>query len=111
MRQIGSGWRIVIHSSRYSGVYEGGRWFAMYLSDEFPEDSISDDVSCATFFGKFMDMIGVGNTPQDALNDLLKKDKEAKDFHERYMQNEIGGKSWAKKLKRSVTRSITRAFQ
>jgi hypothetical protein len=111
MRSTGSGWRIVIHSSRYSGVYEGGQWFAMYLSDEFPEDSISDDVTCAVFFGKFMDMLGVGNTPHDALMDLLEKDEEAKDFYNRYMENKTGGKSWVRRLKQSAVRLTTKAFR
>ncbi len=79
----GKPWRIVIHSSRYSGVYEGGSWFAMCLNDDFPEDSIADDVSCAEFFETFTDLVGVGNSPQDALDDLLLKDNYAKEIHDK----------------------------
>lgn len=112
MRANGKPWRIVIHSSRYSGVYEGGSWFAMCLDDEFPEDSIADDVSCAEFFGTFTDLVGVGNTPQDALNDLLAKDNYAKEIHDKYMVNKRKkGASWAIRLKLFVARLITGEFR
>ena len=111
-----NGWRIVIHSSRYSGVYEGGKWFAMYLGDEFPEDSIDDDVSCAEFFAVSYDSIGIGRNPEDALTDLLSKNKYAKDFYEKYIDTgkeskKFRGSSWMTKLKLFVARLTIREFR
>lgn len=105
------GWRIVIHSSRYSGVYEGGEWFATYIGDAFPEDSIGSDIECATFFAKFMDIIGVGNTPNEALDNLIEKNKDARDFYEKYMNRQKAGKSWASKLKPYEERYFTKVFR
>lgn len=106
-------WRIVIHSSRYSGVYEGGTWFALCIGDEFPEDAIGDDVTCASFFGMFMDGIGVGNTPQDALQDLISKDRRAKYIYETHLVRVNKKKKrrdlWARELKQFAMRFSTRA--
>jgi hypothetical protein len=68
-------WRVVVHQSRYSGVYEGGKWFALYIGDVFPDACIGNDVECANFFGAGKNQsIGVGNTPNDAVNDLLNQE-------------------------------------
>jgi hypothetical protein len=105
-------WRIVIHSSRYSGVYERGTWFAMCLGDTFPEDSIGDDISCVEFFETHIDIIGVGNTPDEALMDLLSKNIYAKRIHEKYVVHEQKwSKSWVINLKLFVARLITREFR
>ena len=75
---------IVIQLCRYSGVYEGGRWFAvvdpagkrqefkeeMFLFDEYVE---GDDCDAVDFWGSdfALDHFGVGDTPNDALFNLL----------------------------------------
>jgi hypothetical protein len=72
-------WRIVIHLSRYSGVYEGGEWFAIFCGDQFPEDAIADDVTCASFWSsEKAKFCGVGGTPDEALKDLFAKNGNAR---------------------------------
>lgn len=110
MSRLNYGWRIVIHTSRYSGAYEGGAWFAMFLDDSFPEDAIGDDVECATYFGDYIDIIGVGNTPQDALDNLIEKNKTAADFYNNYVYRKKAGRPWASKLRRYAGRYFTREF-
>lgn len=84
METVDFNWRIVIHLSRYGGVYEGGQWFAIFCGDTFPEDAISDDVTCANFWGSEKGKIcGVGDTPDEALSDLFNKNGEAKVVYER----------------------------
>ena len=67
-------WPIVIHHSRYQGVYEGGKWFALANCDLIPEDAVGDDCDCLDFFmsdaGK---MAGIGKTPNEALSSLVWK--------------------------------------
>ena len=40
---------VVIHQSRYGGVYEGGAWFAIANCDLIPDDAIGGDDKPATF--------------------------------------------------------------
>lgn len=71
-------WRIVIHQSRYGGVYEGGEWFAIFCGDEFPEDAIGSDCECMDFWmSEIGKKCGIGRTPNEALEDLYRKDGEA----------------------------------
>lgn len=79
MDPVDFNWRIVIHQSRYGGVYEGGQWFAVFCGDEFPEEAISDDVTCADFWGSAMGKLcGVGDTPNEALENLFRNNGEAR---------------------------------
>jgi hypothetical protein len=65
---------VVIRQSRYSGVYEGGRWFAMLNTDNVPEDAIGDDMDCMVFWSSGIEnIIGVGDDPNEAFADLRRK--------------------------------------
>lgn len=65
-------WPVTIVRSRYGGVYEGGDWVAHnLLPDEVPQESMGEDVECQEWFVQNRRDVGVGNTPQDAYNNLL----------------------------------------
>lgn len=71
---------IIIRQSRYSGVYEGGRWFAYHEGMEigygYYEYIYGDDDDAVEFWGSYeAGRFGVGNTPNDALEDMCKKNK------------------------------------
>lgn len=111
-------WRIVIHQTRYGGVYEHrALWFAVFCGDEFPEDSIGEDVECATFWvspeSKFC---GLGATPDEALRNLFENNGLAEETYGRIYGvekvNEIRGKqSCLSRLKRYVARFSTKGYQ
>ena len=66
---------VVIRESRYSGVYEGGKWFAIaeYAGEsEALENYIhGDDCDAVDFWGSDeAKMIGIGDSPNSALADL-----------------------------------------
>lgn len=64
---------LVIVADRYTGVYSGGRYTAwnMWVS-EIPEAIDMDDSTCREFWDTFKNSypVGVGNTPQEALDNL-----------------------------------------
>jgi len=67
-------WPIVIHQSRYQGIYEGGEWFALANCDVIPQDAIGEDCDCLDFFRSDAGtMAGVGKTPNEALSSLIWK--------------------------------------
>lgn len=65
---------VVIHQSRYGGVYEGGAWFAIANCDLIPDDAIGgDDEACDFWSSDQAKMIGRGTTPNDAVLDLMER--------------------------------------
>ena len=69
-------YQVIIFQDRYQGIYSHGNWIAVhgcdvdlgFVNDEF--NFMADDGSAMSFdYAK----VGVGNTPNDALEDLLKK--------------------------------------
>jgi len=74
-------WRnypVVIRESRYGGVYEGGKWFAMANCELTPSEDLTeylegDDDAAWDFFDNPENVIGVGNTPNEAHLDLIHK--------------------------------------
>jgi len=69
---------IVIRQSRYGGVYEGGKWFAMASCELAPSEDLmeylkGDDHSAWDFFDNPANVIGIGDTPNDAHLDLIHK--------------------------------------
>lgn len=68
-------WPIVVFQSRYSGVYEGGDWFALANCESIPDGPWEDDDECLDWFVKNEKIVGVGDTPDDAVSDLLAKDE------------------------------------
>ncbi len=79
---------VTIIRSRYGGVYEGGKWVAFNeeANSDYIREALSDDIACCSFFNMIDNpkievknifdkkiMVGKGDTPQDAYNNLLKK--------------------------------------
>ena len=75
---------IVIRQSRYSGVYEGGAWIATASTPAIPEPMFfdyltgDDEDAIDLFLSHGADLIGRGDTPNDALHDLERRLKEAR---------------------------------
>jgi hypothetical protein len=77
------GYPIAIVQDRYSGVYSGGAWLAVAQAN-LPHDGRSridfilggsphgDDSDAAEFWAAPPDWIAVGNSPQRALDNLLR---------------------------------------
>ena len=69
---------VVIREARYSGVYEGGKWFAIAEYSEESEGLANyisgDDCDALDFWdSEEAKMIGVGGSPDEALKDLYLK--------------------------------------
>lgn len=73
-------WPVTIVKSRYQGSYEGGKWLALnVIYENVPRSIMCDDIACATFFDTYDKSnkkknplkIGRGNTPDEALKDLV----------------------------------------
>lgn len=65
---------ITIIQDRYGGVYSGGQWTAWNLyPGVIPFQESSNDVICGTFWQVTNMIVGIGNTPDEALKDLIKK--------------------------------------
>lgn len=69
---------IIVHQSRYSGAYEGGKWFATggidfdEFDDRMREYLHGDDSDAVDFwYSAEANVIGVGDDPQSAVIDLL----------------------------------------
>lgn len=59
---------------RYCGTYSGGKWVAWNSYPEcIPEGPDEDDVSCAEFWMENTQVVGLGDTPDEAINDLRTK--------------------------------------
>ena len=68
-------WPIVVFQSRYSGTYEGGDWFALANCESIPDGPWGDDDECLDWFIANGKTVGVGDTPDEAVSDLLAKDE------------------------------------
>ncbi len=75
---------IVIRQSRYAGVYEGGLWFAIPnheetgLSDDYVRYIHGDDCDSFDFWSyDITKLYGIGNTPDEALQNLISKHSAA----------------------------------
>jgi len=72
---------IFVSQSRYSGLYEGGSWYALpkadaawAWSDSFAEYAFGDDDAALNFWSSDESkMVGRGNTPNAAVLDLLER--------------------------------------
>lgn len=54
---------MTITETRYSGVYEGGKWAAFDLwHDEIPDEAFGDDTECAAWWEDYGDGVGTGDT-------------------------------------------------
>lgn len=58
---------------RYSGTYSGADWLAFPLDySDVPEEVDGGDTECWMFWDNYDGIVGKGNTPQEAMNDLIK---------------------------------------
>ena len=65
---------VTIIKTRYQGTYEGGRWGAFPVDFlDVPMDTMGDDIETMTWWSQNKDYVGVGETPEAALEDLEKK--------------------------------------
>ena len=68
---------ITITESRYGGTYEPGNWLAWNLeADKLPRGWNADDTVCKSFWQNYKGYYGAGDTPKEALFDLLGKIKK-----------------------------------
>jgi hypothetical protein len=66
--------RATIVQARYGGAYEGAEFVALpLLLSDVPAEVQGDDLSCAGFFRHPPVVLGIGDTPNDAYNDLIDK--------------------------------------
>ena len=79
IRELGL-YPVVVRQSRYSGVYEGGLWFAIpnheetELTENYVDYLHGDDCDAVDFWdSEIAKTFGVGTTPDNALYDLIKK--------------------------------------
>lgn len=67
-------WPLTVIASRYGGTYEGGLFVAFHTTPwEVPEGAMDSDIECAEFYRHNSHQIGVGSTPQAAIDDLKAK--------------------------------------
>lgn len=66
-------WPVAVFTSRYSGVYEGGLWFAVAKCESVPEEAHGDDEECLEWFQNNEGSVGIGDDPNSAVRDLLNK--------------------------------------
>jgi len=69
---------IIVRQARYSGIYEGGLWLASSNCDAIPSEELmgyleGDDCDAWAFLDDKLTALGVGNTPDTALADLIHK--------------------------------------
>jgi hypothetical protein len=65
---------VTIVSARYGGIYEPGKWLAFPCSPEaMPEEWNADDGTCMEFWRTRRHEVGGGETPDEALADLRRK--------------------------------------
>lgn len=65
---------LVIIKDRYTGVYSNGKYTAwnMYFED-IPREIDEDDVTCHNFWHSYEEVVGLGDTPNEAVEDLRQK--------------------------------------
>lgn len=85
---------VTVIADRYSGTWSGGKFTAwdMPLS-EIPYAVVDNDCPCRDFWYSAEDrLIGIGDTPQEAYYDLLKKKAAKSETHKKSIKVVVGGK-------------------
>lgn len=59
----------VIFADRYGGIYSGGKWVALYRKD-IPKQCFGDDGTNLTFWADYNEPYGIGDSPNEALENL-----------------------------------------
>ena len=68
---------LTIISDRYCGTYSRGYYTAWNLDPQcIPEGQDSDDCGCMDFWFENKIPVGLGDTPEQAIEDLIKKLKD-----------------------------------
>lgn len=64
-----------IIKDRYTGAYSGGEWTCWPCDEnKIPKEQRGDDITCMDFWNIVdKSIIGIGNSPQEALGNLVKK--------------------------------------
>lgn len=74
---------LTIINDRYTGTYSGGIFTAWNMDYyEIPTDPDEDDVTCMLFWAKTDIIVGRGETPQEAVDDLKRRLEALKDGKE-----------------------------
>lgn len=64
---------LTITMDRYGGSYSRGEYLAWRLdAREVPEEPFMDDVTCEQFWDTYQGPVGIGDTPELAVDDLKK---------------------------------------
>lgn len=80
---------LAVITDRYSGIFAGAKFTAWNRDpDMIPEDVFGGDGEAMDFWIKYhnkdinraFDMVGFGNTPNEAVDDLIKKLESINDF-------------------------------
>ena len=65
---------LVIICDRYTGAYSGGKYTAWNKYLEYIPDEIeADDTTCSYYWNGCKEIVGKGDTPNEALTDLYNK--------------------------------------
>lgn len=73
----GAPYPTTVTRARYGGTYSGASWHAWPLEpQQVPLDATGSDVACATFWDDYSEPVGLGNTPNEAVEDLTQQLKE-----------------------------------
>ena len=68
---------VTIILDRYNGSYSGAKFIAYPQEPyEICNEVNSDDIACLTYWNDFSSIIGKGNTPNEAYEDLLNNMKK-----------------------------------
>lgn len=84
-------WPIAILQDRYRGTYTGGDWIAIPqadLAEDFEATVWGDDLECMDWAERYIrenKRVGVGNTPDEALADLM---TTAENFRVRHIHDD-----------------------
>lgn len=68
---------ITIIADRYNGSYSKGKFTAWNLR-EAPVEVEDGDIECMNFWDDYKGLVGKGETPNEALEDLTEKSKKSK---------------------------------
>ena len=61
-----------IVNDRYSGIYSEAQWLAFPLEHyDVPAEVDGDDMTCVDFWQDYAEPVGKGDTPDEALRDLV----------------------------------------
>lgn len=73
---------VTIFTTRYSGIYEGAQWGAAPCEyDALSYLATEDDLEAIEWWSEYSYIVGKGDHPDKAMNDLLEKLKDLVNTH------------------------------